>query len=61
VHALVQNDDDSASTWPMLIATGSALLLGYFLGRASYSRDVREAFRWIEESPEPIDASIRTL
>jgi hypothetical protein len=60
MQSLVRNDD-SESAWPVLIATGSALLLGYFLGRASYSRDVQEAFRRIEESPEPIEVSIRTL
>jgi hypothetical protein len=27
---------------------------GYLLGRVSYSNEVREAIRRIEESPEPI-------
>jgi hypothetical protein len=53
--------DDSESMWSALLLGGSALFLGYLLGRISYSRDVQEAFRRIEESPEPIDISIRTL
>ncbi len=36
--------DDSASVWSMLLATGSALALGYVLGRVTYERDVRKAF-----------------
>jgi hypothetical protein len=48
-------------TWPALIAAGSALFLGYLIGRATFSRDVRAAFRQIEESPEPIDVFIPTL
>jgi hypothetical protein len=53
--------DDSASVWPMLLATESALFLGYFVGRVSFARDVREAMRRIEESPELIEISIRAL
>jgi len=53
--------DDAASVWPMMLATGSALFLGYFVGRVSFAKDVREAMRRIEESPEPIELSIRAL
>jgi hypothetical protein len=53
--------DDSSSFWPDLLIGSSALLIGYFMGRISYSRDVEEAFRRIEESPEPISVPIRTL
>ena len=53
--------DDSASVWPVLLATGSALFLGYFIGRISYGRDLRQALHRIEESPEAITVSIRTL
>jgi hypothetical protein len=52
---------DAPSVWPAVIAAGSALLLGYYAGRVSYSRDLRDAFRRIEESPETIEVSIRTL
>jgi hypothetical protein len=56
-----ENDcDDSGSVWPVVLAGGS-VLLGYMLGRVSYSRDLRAALRRIEESPEPITLSIRTL
>ena len=53
--------DDSALVWPMLLATGSALFLDYFVGRVSFAKDVREAMRRIEESSEPIELSIRAL
>ena len=53
--------DDSASLWPMLLAGGSALLLGYVVGRVSLAKQVREALRRIQESPEPIDVSIPVL
>jgi hypothetical protein len=52
---------DSESLWPALLATGSALLLRYFVGRVSYSSDLRRALRRIEESPKSISVSIRTL
>jgi len=61
----VHDDDDpcndSPPLWPMLIAMGSALALGYLMGRVTYSRDVRAAFRRIEASPEPIEICIPTL
>ena len=38
---------DTASVWPLLLATGC--------------RDLRAALRQIEESSEPIEISIRTL
>ena len=53
--------DDPAPVWPMLLATGSALFVGYFVGRVSFAKDVRAAMRRIEESPEPIEVSIRAL
>jgi hypothetical protein len=53
--------DDLASAWTMLLATGSALVLGYFAGRVSLARNVREALRRIEEAPEPVELSIRVL
>lgn len=53
--------DDSASVWPVLLAGGSALFLGYFVGRVAFASDVREALRRIEESPETIEVFVRTL
>jgi hypothetical protein len=53
--------DGSASLWPMLLASGSALFLGYVVGRVSLAKQVREALRRIQESPEPIDVSIPVL
>ena len=53
--------DDSAVVWAALLATGSAMLLGYAVGRITYSNDLRSALRRIEASPEPIDVFIRTL
>jgi hypothetical protein len=53
--------DDSSSLATVLLATSSGLLLGYLVGRVSYSRDLRAALRRIEESPEPIVVSIPTL
>jgi hypothetical protein len=47
--------------WAALLATGSAMLLGYAVGRITYSNDLRSALRRIEASPEPIDVLIRTL
>jgi hypothetical protein len=52
--------DDTSSVWPLLLATGS-VLLGYLVGRVSYQRDLRAALRQIEESPEPIEITLRTL
>jgi hypothetical protein len=37
------------------------MVLGYVVGRVTYRRDLRAALRRIEESPEPITISIRTL
>lgn len=53
--------DDAAQVWSVLLATGSALFLGYFAGRVSFAKDVRKALRRIEESPEPIDVYIPVL
>lgn len=47
--------------WPALLAVGSALGLGYLLGRVSYSHDLQAALQQIEDSPEPITVPIRTL
>jgi hypothetical protein len=52
--------DDTPSVWPLLLATGS-VLLGYLVGRVSYHRDLRAALRQIEESPEPIEITLRAL
>ena len=54
-------DQDSESLWPVVLATTGALLLGYFLGRTAYSRDLQDALDRAEHSPEPIEVSIRTL
>ena len=51
--------NDSA-VWPVFIAA-SSVVLGYLFGRISYRRDLQTALRQIEESPEPIEISIRTL
>jgi hypothetical protein len=63
VHADEYDDTPvpSESPWLMLLATGSAIVLGYFVGRVSYERDLDDAIRRIEESPEPVTVSIRTL
>jgi hypothetical protein len=53
--------DESESVVPVLLATGSAMLLGYLVGRVSYRNELQAALRRIEESPEPITISIRTL
>ena len=53
--------DDSASGLPALLAPGSAVLLGDFMGRVGDRRDFRAALRRTEQSPEPITLSIRTL
>ena len=53
--------DDSESVLPVVLATGSAMLVGYLVGRVSYRNDLRAALRRIEDSPEPITISIRTL
>lgn len=53
--------DDSGSLWPMLLAAGSTLLVGYVAGRVSFAMDVRKAMRRIEESPEPIEILVRPL
>ena len=51
---------DTPSVWPLLLATGS-VLLGDLAGRISSQRDMRAALRQIEESPEPIEITLRTL
>ena len=53
--------DDAAPVWPVLLAAGSALFLGYFVGRVSFAKDVREAVRRIEESSEPIELFVRAV
>lgn len=70
-----EHDDttrDSGSLIPTLIAAGSALILGYFAGRASYElgydagrvsyqRDINEALRRLEESPDSLQITLRDL
>lgn len=51
---------DPSSVWPVVIVAGSALL-GYVVGRVSYSRNLRAALRRIEEATEPVEITIRTL
>jgi hypothetical protein len=53
--------DDSESLVPILLAAGSALVLGYFAGRISYQRDLQEALHQIEESPDPVEITLRAL
>jgi hypothetical protein len=53
--------DDPMSGRSVLLATGSALPLGYLMGRVSYSRALQAGLRRIEESPEQIEVSIRSL
>jgi hypothetical protein len=63
----VDEDERDESPWslrslaPVLLATGSSMLLGYLLGRGSYSRDLDEAIRKIESSPVPISVRIRDV
>lgn len=52
--------DDAASARPVLVGAGS-VLLGDLVGRISDGRDLRTTLHGIEESSEPIAASIRTL
>lgn len=52
--------DDTPSVWPLLLATGS-VLLGDLAGRIGSQRDLRAALRQIEQSPEPIEITLRTL
>ena len=63
VHADEYDDAprDCDPPWLVLLATGSAIALGYFVGRTSYARDLEKAIRQIEESSEPITVSIPTL
>jgi hypothetical protein len=60
-HEDDDTSDHSTSIWPMLIAAGSALFVGYVCGRTSYYRDIQAALREIDESPEPIEVTVRTL
>jgi hypothetical protein len=64
--------NDSESLIPTLLVAGSALVLGYFAGRASYQlgydagrvsyqRDIEEALRRIKESPDPLEITVRAL
>jgi hypothetical protein len=46
---------------PLLLATGSSVLLGYILGRGSYRKDLTEAIRTVESSPVPITVRIREV
>jgi hypothetical protein len=64
------NDDDNRrhdSPWslrslaPVLLATGSSVLLGYILGRGSYRKDLVEAIHTVENSPAPITVRIREV
>ena len=55
------NCDDAESVLPVVLATTSAVLLGYLVGRISYGRDLRAVLQRIEDSPEPVTVSIRTL
>jgi hypothetical protein len=63
------NNDDrrDESPWslrslaPTLLVTGSSVLLGYLLGRGSYSRDLDKAIRTVESSPVPITVRIRDV
>lgn len=59
------DDDETAcpeesSAWPVVI-TASSALLGYFLGRISYSRDLQTVLRRIETASDPVEITIRTL
>jgi hypothetical protein len=45
--------------WPLLVATGSSVLIGYLVGRGRYRRDVVKAFHTIERCPLPIEVRIR--
>jgi hypothetical protein len=53
--------DSSESIWSTLLLASSSLLLGYLVGRISYSRDLSEATRLASESSEPVNVVIRTL
>ena len=53
--------EEPAAVWPLLLAAGSAMMLGYFAGRISFAKEAREAIRRVEESPEPIEVFVRAL
>ena len=60
------HDDETACeasdpVWPVLLAAGSALFVGYFAGRASFAADFRRAMRRAQEAPEPVEIFVRTL
>ncbi|HEU4733448.1 MAG TPA: hypothetical protein VFT22_36395 [Kofleriaceae bacterium] len=61
----MDNDDcernDSESVWPTLLLASSSLLLGYLMGRLSVRRDLREAARLTDESPDPVHVVLRTM
>ena len=46
--------------WTLLL-TASSVMLGYLVGRVTYNRDLRAVLRRIEESPEPVEFTIRTV
>ena len=54
-----RNGRPAKSWWPLLLATGSSVLIGYLLGRGSYRKDVVKAFHTIERCPLPIEVRIR--
>jgi hypothetical protein len=62
-----QYDDGCESPWslrslaPLLLATGSSVLLGYILGRSSYRRDLVQAVRTVEQSSVPVEVRIREV
>ena len=52
--------DEPSAVWSVLLAA-SSVMLGYIVGRVTYNRDLRAVLRRIEESPEPVEFTIRTL
>jgi len=51
---------EPSAVWPVVIVAGSALL-GYVVGRVSYSRNLRAALRRIEDATEPVEFTLRTV
>lgn len=46
---------------PLLLATGSLVLLGYLLGCSSYRKDLVETSRAVKQPPVPVEIRVREV
>jgi len=46
---------------PVVLAAASSLVLGYVFGRDSYRKDLAQAIRTAEQSPDPVTIRIRDV